>query len=74
MFVERTGTANPLGSVVVGWENAPAFVDIDGDGDFDAFIGEEYGTINYFENTGTNTAPVFVERTGTGNPLFNWSM
>lgn len=69
LFTERTGTANPLGSAVVGYSTAPAFADVDGDGDFDAFIGEKYGTIKYFENTGTRLAPVFVERTGVTNPL-----
>ena len=30
---------------------APTFVDIDADGDDDAFIGEYRGTINYYQNT-----------------------
>jgi hypothetical protein len=69
LFIKRTGTANPLGSAVVGYSCAPAFADVDGDGDFDAFIGEKYGTVNYFENTGTRLAPVFVERIGSANPV-----
>ena len=68
-FTERTGTANPLNNLTVAGSSSPDFVDIDGDGDFDAFIGEKNGTIHFFENTGSNTAPVFVERTGTINPL-----
>jgi len=53
---------NPFGlDSVAGYIAAPDFVDIDGDGDFDAFVGGEYyGTLTYFENTGTNIAPAFA--------------
>ena len=44
-------------------------MDIDGDGDFDAFSGESYGTFKYYQNTGTSSAPTFVEQTGGSNPL-----
>jgi hypothetical protein len=27
------------------------------------------GLLNYMENTGTSTAPVFVQRTGNANPF-----
>jgi len=37
----------------------PCFADIDNDGDFDAFIGEYYGHIKYYENTGSPTVPSF---------------
>jgi len=49
------GISNPDTSDII----APTFVDIDGDGDFDAFIGEYYGNIRYFENTGNSTSPAF---------------
>jgi hypothetical protein len=42
---------NPLAKVDVGWISNPRFVDFDGDGDLDAFIGERYGTIKYYRNT-----------------------
>ena len=29
----------------------------------------EDGLLNYMENTGTSTAPVFVQRTGSANPF-----
>ena len=32
-------------------------------------MGNLDGKLNYFENTGTSTAPVFVQRTGSANPL-----
>ena len=50
-FTEQTGTANPFNTVDVGSSSAPSFVDIDNDGDFDAFIGEFNGAIKYYKNT-----------------------
>ena len=38
-------------------------------GDLDLVVGERFGQLNYVENTGTATAPVFVQRTGTANPF-----
>ena len=32
-------------------------------------MGNYDGELNYFENTGTSTAPVFVARTGSANPF-----
>nr|WP_304650685.1 FG-GAP-like repeat-containing protein [Synechocystis sp. LEGE 06083] len=69
VYTERTGTANPFNGIDVGTYSAPTFADIDGDGDLDAFIGEQDGTLNYYENTGSNTAPVYTERTGSANPF-----
>ena len=51
---------NPFGLSDIGGEASPTFVDIDGDGDLDAFIGEELGNVLFFENTGTKTSPVFA--------------
>ena len=68
-FAERTGAANPFNGVDVGLRSAPTFADLDGDGDLDAVVGETYGTLLYFRNTGTATAPVFVEQTGADNPF-----
>lgn len=68
-FVLRTGAANPFDGVDAGTSAAPTFVDIDNDGDKDAFIGLSDGTIACYKNTGTAHAPVFVLQTGGANPL-----
>ena len=38
-------------------------------GDLDLVVGERYGELIYAENTGTSTAPAFVQRTGSANPF-----
>jgi len=68
-FTQRTSDPNPLGGEDVGYNSTPSFVDVDGDGDMDVFIGESYGSIVYYENTGTPQAPAFTQRTGAANPL-----
>ena len=32
-------------------------------------LGNSGGSLTYMENTGTSTAPVFVQQTGTANPF-----
>ncbi|MFZ2724877.1 MAG: FG-GAP-like repeat-containing protein [Methylococcaceae bacterium] len=51
---------NPFGLKDIGYYANPTLVDIDGDGDLDAFIGEWYGTTLFFRNTGTTTNPSFT--------------
>ena len=70
-FTEQTGANNPMDGEDVGTRSKPSLVDIDDDGDFDLFIGEDDGTINYFENTGTASSPTYTERTGANNPFNN---
>ena len=76
-YFENTGTitapaftlstsSTPFGLTDVGSNPAPTFVDIDGDGDLDAFVGEQDGNINYFENASTNSSiPAFTLSTDT---------
>lgn len=68
-FTLQTGASNPMNGVDVGSRSDPVFVDIDLDGDWDLFIGENDGIINYYENTGTSSAPIFTLRTGASNPF-----
>ena len=55
VFTEVTGAGNPFGFITpgsIGENIAPAFADIDGDGDLDAFFGNQEGLIEYFRNDG----------------------
>ena len=38
-------------------------------GDLDLVVGKWDGSLTYMENTGTSTAPAFVQRTGSANPF-----
>jgi hypothetical protein len=58
---------NPFGLSDVGFSSSPAFTDIDFDGDYDAFIGNQNGDIIFFRNNGTKTAPSFG--IGVTNPF-----
>jgi hypothetical protein len=51
----------------VGDYSAPAFADIDDDGDLDAFIGESGGNTIFFRNTGSASAPAFAS--SSANPF-----
>ncbi len=68
-FVAVTGTSNPFNALDVGSSSTPVLADLDSDGDLDALVGTSDGLINYFRNTGTKTAPVFVAVTGSENPF-----
>jgi hypothetical protein len=56
-------------------QEGPVFADIDGDGDYDCFLanytsrGDYRFTVEYFENTGDATNPVFVQRPRDEHPL-----
>ncbi len=77
IFFENTGTpsspsfetpdTNPFGLSNVGYFAVPTFADIDGDGDLDVFIGNNYGDTFFFENTGTPSSPSF--ETPDSNPF-----
>jgi hypothetical protein len=52
VFETEPNPASPLFRVDVGGFSAPAFADLDGDGDLDAIVGEQDGNITYYERTG----------------------
>jgi Secretion system C-terminal sorting domain/FG-GAP-like repeat len=65
---------NPFSLNYVGYNSAPTFFDLDGDGDFDMISGELYGDFYYFENTGNSNFPNFAEATINTFSLTNASL
>lgn len=64
--------SNPFSNLVTGGDqnySTPAFADLDDDGDYDLISGEMYGTVLYFENTGSKSSAIFTQRTGNQNPF-----
>jgi len=56
----KAATTSFLTMLDAGSNSAPAFADIDADGDQDLFIGNaDDGQISFHENTGTATSPAF---------------
>lgn len=67
-FQNTAGAGNPCVFVLsapqfqgidVGNNSAPQIVDVNRDGKNDLLIGERSGVLNYYENTGTSSSPVF---------------
>jgi len=52
---------NYMGINTIGQNAAPEIADVNGDGLQDLLVGERVGTIAYFENTGTTSAPQFSQ-------------
>jgi hypothetical protein len=73
VFTEVSGAGNPFSSIAagsIGEHLAPAFADIDADGDLDAFFGNDDGLVEYFRNdAGTFTQipdnPLGITNVGT---------
>ena len=68
-YTLQSGTDNPFNGIDVGFSSAPSLADIDGDGDLDLVVGDLFGTLQYYKNTGTATAPVYTLQSGTDNPF-----
>jgi hypothetical protein len=50
-YSEKRGEPNPFEGLLGYLEVAPAFADIDEDGDLDLVLGDAHGDLNFFENT-----------------------
>ena len=50
---------------------APSFADLDGDGDLDMLVGEQYGKVFYFENAGNADNPDFRPVNNAVNSSFS---
>lgn len=61
------GFSDLLDGVDIGYDVILIFVDIDGDGDLDVFVGEYGGNINFFENIGISMNLNFVQCMGFSN-------
>lgn len=75
-FTERTGSSSPLEDIRLGFYAAPAFADIDGDGDVDAAIGSDTtitgdsrGRVSFFENTTLGATATLMAALGTDEGL-----
>ncbi len=66
-FIEITDSNNPFDGIDADAYSIPSFADLDGDGDLDAFIGDDYGKINYFQNTSNNPNTI---RTNAGGDAY----
>ncbi|MBP7704895.1 MAG: VCBS repeat-containing protein [Caulobacter sp.] len=72
-LTEVTGAGNTLEGVDFDGYSKVTLGDIDGDGDLDMVLG--HGTVlEYFENTGSATNPVFEQREDGANPFDAFTM
>jgi hypothetical protein len=78
-YYENTGTPSNYNyefrskfynGIDVGDESIPRFYDIDGDDDYDLFIGRADGRISYYRNDGSTTTPNFVLITNSYKDIY----
>ena len=67
-FVQKTGS-DPFAFVDAYGGSAATFGSLDQDGDLDMVVGDDYGSILYYENVGSLTAAGYVARQGLASPL-----
>jgi hypothetical protein len=70
VFTELTGVDNPFDGIDVGTRSSPALADFDDDGDIDLFVGDKYGAVFYYENSGSS----FSGQVGGNNPANDISL
>ena len=69
LFYEMDSRDSPFEGIDVGVASNPTFGDLDGDGDLDLVVGDEYHkSLSYFENTGSTTEAVYIQRKDDENP------
>ena len=66
---DKYNSSNLFYRVDVGTRSRIGFADMDDDGDFDIYVGDQAGKIHYFENTGDINNPSFTQRTNGDNPM-----
>jgi hypothetical protein len=70
VYFENTGTVtapvfaapqtNPFGLIFAGFGNRPTLADLDDDGDLDVLLGQNDGSLIFFETAGTPATPAFA--------------
>jgi hypothetical protein len=68
-FQLQSAANNPMDGIDVGNNARVGFIDLDGDGDMDCFIGDFDGVFEYYQNTGSASLATFTAQTGANNPL-----
>jgi len=67
IFTQQLLHRNPFSGHALPYP-VPAFADLDGDGDYDAFVGNDAGRTVYIRNYGTRYAPLMMEQISPPKP------
>ncbi len=79
-YYENTGTPSVFqftlrsafyNSIDIGDDAVPRFFDIDGDNDYDLFIGRRDGRISFYKNNGSPAVPLFTLETNEYKNIVN---